>query len=62
MHSRAQPAWRHYKSVVDYIARNSRISQTGVARIDVAVLTSSLSYQLITQNLSALENNGKLKW
>ncbi|KAM3082308.1 hypothetical protein ACMFMG_004752 [Clarireedia jacksonii] len=54
MHSRCQPAWDTYKSSMDYIARNSMISQLGTAKIDLAFLTSANAFKLAVLNTSSL--------
>ncbi|KAH7403781.1 hypothetical protein BKA64DRAFT_777464 [Cadophora sp. MPI-SDFR-AT-0126] len=46
MHSRCLPAWGSYKYSMDYIARNSLISQTGTARIDLAFLNDAMAFGL----------------
>ncbi|KAH8679546.1 hypothetical protein BGZ60DRAFT_554003 [Tricladium varicosporioides] len=58
MHSRCQPAWGTYKSSMDYIARNSMVSQLGTAKIDLAFLTSASAFKFPILNTSMLTGYG----
>jgi hypothetical protein len=59
MHSKCQPAWKHYQASVDYIARNSYISQTGTARIDLAFLLSSAAFKKPALDSNSLSSAGQ---
>lgn len=59
MHSKCQPSWSHYKYSMDYIARNSYISQIGTARIDVAFLLSSAAFKKPALESTPLTSAGK---
>lgn len=59
MHSRCQPAWNTYKASMDYVARNSMISQLGTAKIDIAFLTTANAFRFQLLNTSLLMNSGK---
>jgi hypothetical protein len=59
MHSKCQPAWNAYKSSMDYVARNSMISQLGTAKIDLAFLTSTNAFTFPLLNTSSLASAGR---
>ncbi|PVH75254.1 hypothetical protein DL98DRAFT_602280, partial [Cadophora sp. DSE1049] len=58
MHSRCQPAWESYKSSMDYVARNSMISQLGTAKIDLAFLTTPDAFTILALNTSSVSSAG----
>ncbi len=59
MHSTCQPAWNTYKSSMDYVARNSMISQRGTAKIDLAFLTTAKAFAFPLLDSSPLGSAGK---
>ena len=40
-----QPAWRHFKDTMDYTARSSLVTQTGVAKVDLAFYCAEFAEQ-----------------
>jgi hypothetical protein len=60
MHSICQPAWNTYKSSMDYVARNSMISQLGTAKIDLAFLTTTNAFKFPILDTSLLTKAGGL--
>ncbi|KXS99227.1 hypothetical protein AC578_6891 [Pseudocercospora eumusae] len=44
MHNRHQPGWDYYRDFMDYTARVQQVTQTGVAKVDIAFWSKKTSY------------------